>query len=458
MPIDNILRPSVLDNGDSATSSTASNTNSFDFIQLKNIVSEIIRNENQQIIYQLTHPNSDNSLDNDQTIDNTDINLNEMDRIPDVVKSLREFSGNPAEYGSWKKSVDRILKIYENLKGKPKYYGILSVIRNKITGSADTALESYNTPLNWDKISKCLALHYADKRDLGTLEYQMTTLIQKNNSIPEFYKEVYYHLSLILNKLSSVEMGQESLNVMTQAYRDKALDTFIRGLKGDLPRLLSMREPIDLPEALHLCLKLENVHYRVQHSHGNIRSSNIPLPSLHTPWRPHTQNRSTHPPPRTNFYPQLLHNPQAPPRFNRPQFSNQHSNQFSNQHSNQFSNQHSNQFSNPPRLRSQYNDNNFSNSLPKPEPMEVDHSIRSRQANYQNRPKPNHPVKRPLSTQVHPPTRHQRVYNIEQSHDEHLTTDQYQEQSDNYNENCDQYFSEYSEPQLEQLDDINFLD
>lgn len=44
-----------------------------------------------------------------------------------------------------KKSVDRILHIYEPLRGTPKYYGKLSVIRNKITGNADVALESYNT-------------------------------------------------------------------------------------------------------------------------------------------------------------------------------------------------------------------------------------------------------------------------------------------------------------------------
>lgn len=81
---------------------------------------------------------------------------------------------------------DRLLKIYEHLKGTAKYYGILSVIRNKIVGHADIALESYNTPLNWEKISKCLTLHYAEKRDLGTLEDK--TLVQGTNTVlPEFY-------------------------------------------------------------------------------------------------------------------------------------------------------------------------------------------------------------------------------------------------------------------------------
>jgi hypothetical protein len=72
-------------------------------------------------------------------------------------------------------------------------------------------------------------------------------MVQKGNSIEDFYREVYNHLSLILEKLASMNLSQDSLLTITQNYREKALDTFLRGLKGDLPRLLSMREPQDLP-------------------------------------------------------------------------------------------------------------------------------------------------------------------------------------------------------------------
>lgn len=129
--------------------------------------------------------------------------------------------------------------------------------------------------MKWERIAKCLTAHYADKRDLGTLEYQMTMLVQRNDSISEFYQKVYEHLSLILNKLNAMEMGDESVDVLTASYKEKALDTFIRGLKGDFPRLLSIREPTDLPQALYLCQKLQNIDYRIQHSHNGMRNSTI---------------------------------------------------------------------------------------------------------------------------------------------------------------------------------------
>lgn len=247
-------------------------SNLIDSNLLRNTIAEIIQNETRRAFGINNIPHSE---DTDQEVEiGFDRDLSGLDKIPDVVNSLREFSGNSNEYGSWKKSVERILNYFEPLKGTTKYYGILNVVRNKIVGNADSALEAYSTPLNWDRIVKCLNLHYSDKRDLSTLEYQMTTMVQRG-SIRQFYEEVNRHLSMILNKISAMYTNEEALEAMTNAYRDKALDTFIRGLKGDLPRLLSTREPTDLQHALHLCMKLENMNYRIDHSQTNKRQQSF---------------------------------------------------------------------------------------------------------------------------------------------------------------------------------------
>lgn len=65
-----------------------------------------------------------------------------------------------------------------------------------------------------------------------------------------------------------MDLEQEAETVMKKSYRDKALDTFVRGLRGDMSRLLSMKEPVDLPNALHLCLKLENQNFRAFHANS----------------------------------------------------------------------------------------------------------------------------------------------------------------------------------------------
>lgn len=417
---------SIFEEKTNPTPSTSKNTKKFDLSAIQECLSEITKEKNS----------------NETNVDaEDDIQLTGLDKIPDVVKSLRTFSGEPSEFGSWKKSVERIITLYEHLKGTPKYYGILTSIRNKIIGTADIALESYNTPLNWKEISKCLTLHYADKRDIGTLEYQMTTLVQHNQSIPEFYQCVYQHLSLILNKLASMDMGNESLTIMTETYRDKALDTFVRGLKGDLPRLLSMREPEDLPEALHLCLKLENIDYRIQHSHRatftqkQINDNAVKRNNYNSQYKSPFE-------PKLNFYPELLHNPQRPrtpfftPRNQRQFFPRQNFRPFYQSRNQSYSLQNHK----PPSFRNQ--------GRSYPEPMEVDNTI-----SYQKRQPIN---KRQSSQQLHQqPNKFQRIFHTERYINEQDNIDHYEQNANADNNIMSDQATENDE--FLEPDNINFL-
>ena len=90
---------------------------------------------------------------------------------------------------------------YENIRNSPIYFNIINKIRSQFIGEADMTLEAYNTQLDWNAISTCLTTHYADERDIGTLEYQMASMTQEYQ---HFYYNVYSHLSLILNKISSM--------------------------------------------------------------------------------------------------------------------------------------------------------------------------------------------------------------------------------------------------------------
>lgn len=332
---------------------------------------------------------------NNNTLDFTDVsdqvvepeyrnNLADFDRVPDIVKSIREFSGNPAEFGSWKKSVDRIMETYTPFVGTPKYYGILHTIRNKIVGSADVALESYSIPLDWKAMSRCLTLHYADKRDITTLEYQMSTLVQGHQqSVEDFHQDVYKNLSLILNKVGCMQMSRESEHFVTKMYREKALDTFIRGLRGDLPRLLAIKEPADLPSALHYCLKLENQTFRSNHAankgqQSSFRGNEKPIPAPRN-FQPSNAFGHRQPPPVPPRHPmrrppQYLGQPFPAPR--------QHVSNFGNAPfipPRQNYQQQWQQYNAPPRPFA-------TKPQPRPEPMDVDGSVQTRNINYMNRP------------------------------------------------------------------------
>lgn len=108
----------------------------------------------------------------------------QMDKVLDVVRCLKEFSGNPLEFIFWRKCDGLVFKLCESNRGTPKHYSILNVTRNKIA---------------------------------------------INRSQQEFYRQVYSPLSLIMNKLACDPNKQ-----------GQGLDIFIRRLKGDPPRLLGI--------------------------------------------------------------------------------------------------------------------------------------------------------------------------------------------------------------------------
>ena len=70
--------------------------------------------------------------------------LEDIRKLPDCVRDLQVFDGNPVQYITWIHSVEFILKDYETVRNRPIYRAILQHIRQNVRGPADTALISYN--------------------------------------------------------------------------------------------------------------------------------------------------------------------------------------------------------------------------------------------------------------------------------------------------------------------------
>lgn len=317
-------------------------------------------------------------------------------------------------------------------------------------------------------------VHYADKRDIGTLEYQMNILCQGHKTVTEFYQQVYQMLSLILDKVSCMELDENSLQAMTDTYREKALDTFIRGLNGDLPKLLSVKGPTSLPQALHLCLKLDNMTFRRDYAQkGAHRQDNKVLMNMGT---------------GTKFYPELANIPSPKPRtlpnhqysngfynppIQRPQFGGpqafqqnhfkapqfpprpqQFSQQFSQQFPQQFTQRFPQQFPHPNQSRPS---NNYQN---RPEPMDIDRSM-------QLRSQQNHKRSAPFSAQV-PINKIQRNFHVDiENNLQGDNGEEYETEIDKDTDYCAQLPDELTQEDYQEresydipsnFEDINFLD
>lgn len=190
----------------------------------------------------------------------TEYELKEISVLPDCVKELHVFDGQQEAYLSWVNRAQSILTDYELVKTRPLYRAIVLHIRQKIRGRADMALAAYGVQDDdWEDIKRTLALHYADKRDIRTLERELGEMSQGSRSLDSFYMDVNSHLSLILNNLKAGNYPREAVKALTETYRDKALDVFIQGVGGDCSKHLLVRGLKNLPEAYSFCIGLQNV-------------------------------------------------------------------------------------------------------------------------------------------------------------------------------------------------------
>lgn len=343
-------------------------------------------------------------------------NGQDFEKIPEIAKLINNFSGEKTKFASWKKSVDRVMELFSGHENTHKYYVMTLAVRNRIIGEAETVLEAHNTPLNWKAMSKCLTAEYGDERDLKTLEYELFSLSQDRMSITEFHKVVYHQLSLILNKIAVQENTPDAIRALTTSYRGKALDTFVRGLNGDLPRLLAIKEPRDLSHALYLCNLLHNQEHRNKFS-TKIRPGPPPIPpkqfpnpmfARQQPVRAYNNNQSqfrSFDPTHYHTPKPIVHQPQqqyAPQQFYAPRQT----------------------YAAPPRPFAP-------KPQPRPVPMEVDSSIRSAKINYMNHPQTNNFAGKRPPPLVGPPPKIQRQFHINTGEPFEQV---FEEQTDPYNQ------------------------
>jgi len=125
--------------------------------------------------------------------------------------------GKAGGYEPWMGRAEAILKDYEIIKERPLYRSIVVSIRQKIRGSAETTLLSYNVAEDdWAETKRVLMLHYADRRDLRTLEYQMGQMTQGTKTTDTFHSGINAHFALIIRCFKNGNQNPEILSALVE--------------------------------------------------------------------------------------------------------------------------------------------------------------------------------------------------------------------------------------------------
>lgn len=183
-------------------------------------------------------------------------------RIPDAIKQLPTFDGNPRLLFEFLSNVEEILLFIRGTDKTPYGSILLRAIRNKIEGQANEVLNMYGTPLNWDNIRDNLILHYADKRTETSLIRDLHGLKQYRKPFEKFYSEVVEIQSALCNNILLNENDQNVVKAKKELYGEMCLNSFVTGLMDPLGVTIRAMRPRSLAEALDFCVKEQNIYYQ----------------------------------------------------------------------------------------------------------------------------------------------------------------------------------------------------
>jgi len=187
-----------------------------------------------------------------------------MSKIPDTIKEIQPYEGDPKTLHQWINQVETVLQFYAPLQQHPIFQLWVRSIRSKIRGDANNAINAKNVPLTWDNMKATLVEFFGDARDLCSIVQNIPHMKQKGKSITDFYKEMSEMASSAMQKINLDErfgdLGPiEAAGIVIQ---DLVKNAYIDGLDEEFSRYVRTYKPQSLMDAFKAANELEQANQR----------------------------------------------------------------------------------------------------------------------------------------------------------------------------------------------------
>lgn len=189
---------------------------------------------------------------------NFKINLQPAKMATPVLK--REYLDMVPDFTGIPELLPRFLEISEKLV--TKFYNatdpndfqneyLMSSILAKVKGDAASNISSCKIN-NWLDLKKSLIDCYADKRDVFTLNLELSEQKQEASENPfDYYNRLQKLLNLILSYLMT-HLPADQREILSQFFRSYTLRILLKGLREPIGSLMRTKNPQDLSSALNM--------------------------------------------------------------------------------------------------------------------------------------------------------------------------------------------------------------
>lgn len=120
-------------------------------------------------------------------------------RVPEPIRDLPLYDGNPNTLNSFITLVDQILSVIPGSQNSAYVKILNGTIWSKMTGAAAETLVNQGTPIVWEDIKTCLINKFGERRNKALLLRDLHEIKQNNDSIEVFYNKIINMQSKLIN-------------------------------------------------------------------------------------------------------------------------------------------------------------------------------------------------------------------------------------------------------------------
>lgn len=225
---------------------------------------------------------------------------------PGMLKLIPLFGGDKRQLNLFIRQCEYVINKYAGSMAQNIY--VMHLIMSRLTDNAAALISEREDVSTWDEFKQLLTIHFGDPRSEECIAIELESLkIRQGESYLDFCSRIQSVRSVLISKvnlLSDANLKQSKIII----YNNTSLNVFLYNLPENMVRVVRLKSPNSLEEALSVVM--EEVNFHDQYTARNKMLINKPHIATQPPVIPSTFKfgNSTQPPRLNSFNPasQLL--------------------------------------------------------------------------------------------------------------------------------------------------------
>lgn len=194
-------------------------------------------------------------------------------RIPDPIKTIPTFDGNKRQLSAWLSTAERTLNLFRERVAVEVFNVYEQTVINKIEGKARDTICVNGNPSTFEEAAGILRAIYGDRNDMATYQTQLWSL-KMEDSLHPYYIKTKEIMQNMKSLAKQKELYRDHWDAISEFLDQECLAAFINGLNKPYFGYAQASKPEDLESAYAFLCKFKSAEMTKKQTQHNLQKPN----------------------------------------------------------------------------------------------------------------------------------------------------------------------------------------